>query len=406
MTDRILAIAPDGTFADTVAEALPGLEVEYAVDLVDGYEAADSGRFAVVVVGPDVDFEEAVDVAADLQGVGVVLVARRPTTRMMRSAMRASVADVLPSTFESDDLVDAVERARVRPEPTPSPPPAVADPEQAGGQVVTVFAAKGGCGKSTVATNLAAVLARRGRRVAVVDLDLQFGDAAIMFQLRPTLTIEDAVHVLDDLDEDALLDYLAIHDSGVAVLAAPLKPSGADAVLPQHIGPLLDLLRRSHDHVVVDTPAMFTDTVLAAMDETDRLIVLGGFDVPSIKNLRLGLTTIRQLGIEQDVIDVVMARANSKVGLRFKEVERTIGATIDVSIPSNRDVPLSLNHGLPIVLDKPRSPVSQAIEELADRVMGIEAKDRPEVEAEPAGLRSRIGRRAARAAPATPAETA
>ncbi len=395
----VLAVAPHQAFAQEVADALDNVEVVHARSLAVAFEAVSERPGSVTLIGPDIDFDEAVDFALDVRGLtGVVLVARGPTTPMMRRAMRADVADVLSSSWEVEELVEAVQRAWPTPATADAPP--LTKPTRAG-NVVTIFAAKGGCGKSTVATNLATVLVQRGRTACVLDLDLQFGDAAIMFQLRPTLTIQDAVQVIDELDEGLITDFVTRHESGVGVLSAPLKPSQADSVRASHIAPLLDLLRARYDHVIVDTPSMFTDVVLAAIDESDRVVVIGGFDVPSIKNLRLGLTTIHQLGVESEVIDVVMARANAKVGLRLKEVERTIGATIDIAIPSERDVTVSLNHGVPLAIEKPKSPVVAAIEQLADRILGVETPT-SDGTAESAVRRALPGRRRATAPGTSP----
>ncbi len=364
---KVLVASGDRDFAQVVADALEGRSVGLVDSVAAAVTVAEGGEVGVVLVAPDVDFDAAVDALADLPtSVGKVMVVRRPTTVMMRSAMRVGVTDVLGSGFGPEELADAIDRAW----PQAAAESEAAADEPSGGRVVTVFGPKGGCGKSTVAANLAAVAATRGQRVCLLDLDLQFGDAAIMFQLRPTYAVDDVVRVLDELDPESIVEYVTRHESGVGVLAGPSRPALADDVRAEHVEPLLALLRQAYDLVVVDTPPLFTDVVIAAIDETDRLVVLGGYDVPSIKNLRLGLTTLGQMGVSAADVDVVMSRANAKVGLRLAEVERTLGTTIDVAIPSHRDVTISLNHGVPVVLDNPKSSVSVAMGKLADLVLG------------------------------------
>jgi pilus assembly protein CpaE len=119
---------------------------------------------------------------------------------------------------------------------------------------------------------------------------------------------------------------------------------------------------------VVDGPPMFTEQMLAAIDVSDEIVLVGSMDVPSIKNLKLAISTMVQLGHPREQLRIVLNRADSKVGLRAGEVEKSLGVQIDVQIPSSRDVPLSINQGTPLAVSRPRSPVVQAIGALADAV--------------------------------------
>jgi pilus assembly protein CpaE len=212
--------------------------------------------------------------------------------------------------------------------------------------MVSVFSTKGGCGKSLVASNLAVLAAERLKQpTALVDLDLQSGDLAIMFQVMPALSIYDAALDADRLDEQALEGYFTGHRSGVSLLAAPLEPSLAEQVEPEGVKAILDLLPAMFPLTIVDGPPLFTDQMLFALDVSDDIILVGSMDVPSIKNLKLAISTITQLGHPREQLKIVLNRADSKVGLRTNEVEKSLGVEIDVQIPSSRDVPLSINQG-------------------------------------------------------------
>ena len=214
------------------------------------------------------------------------------------------------------------------------------------------------------------------RKVVLVDLDLQSGDLAIMLQLMPALSLYDASQNIDRLDPQALAGYLTPHGSGVQLLAAPLEPSVAEAVTADAVARLLEMLQSTFDVVIVDSPAFFTDQVLAAFDVSDEIILVGSMDVPSVKNLRLALTTLAQLGHGRERIRTVLNRADSNVGLRTSEVEKSLDTPIDVQIPSSRDVPLSVNQGIPLAHSKPRSPVVGAIRELLGDLVPQEASSR------------------------------
>lgn len=326
----------------------------------------------VVVIGSGVDSDAAFRFA-DLMRIsrpslGVVLVRKRVDTSMLADALRAGVREVV-SERDLTTLMPAVRRGQHI---------AKAIREQSGqvdeagselqlGRMVTVFAAKGGCGKTTIATNLAASIADKGRRnVCLVDLDLAFGDVAIALQLFPSHTIADAVPMGDSLDAPGLQALLTQHSPGLSALVAPLEPGSAEKVPVEVVATVLHLLREQFDYVVVDTPPAFTDHVLSAFDESDVLVLLATLDVPALKNLKLTLETLELLNYAKEHWRVVLNRADSKVGLSLSEVEKTLRVPIAGQIPSSRAVPASVNRGVPIVTEEPHHPVSSAIRQFAE----------------------------------------
>jgi pilus assembly protein CpaE len=257
--------------------------------------------------------------------------------------------------------------AALREQQTPAGTPARASAAPRG-KVITVFSAKGGCGKTTLATNMAAALADRGRReVCLVDLDLAFGDVAIALQLFPAHTIADAVPLSENLDFTALQALLTPHSPGLTTLVAPVEPGSAESIPASLIGHIIELLREQFDYVVVDTPPAFDDQVLTAFDLSDVVCLLATLDIPALKNLKLTLETMELLNYPRDRWRIVLNRADSKVGLAISEVEKTLRTTIAVQIPSSRDVPAAINRGVPIVLDDPKHPVSVAIRTFSER---------------------------------------
>jgi pilus assembly protein CpaE len=264
-----------------------------------------------------------------------------------------------------------MERAADRLHVAAPPPVLTAVPAPAGvarGRIVTVFSTKGGAGKSFVATNLGAILAKRNDKpVVLVDADLQFGDVAVMLGMAPSHTIIDAVDQIDRLDESLVRSLLIKHEaSGLHVLAAPVEPAFADSVSLPHMTKILDVLASFCSHVIVDTPASFNDIVLGVLEQADDIVLMAGMDIPHIKNTKIGLQTLRLLHIPAAKVKLTLNRANSKVRLDIADVERTLQMKADSLLPSDIAVPQSINKGVPIVIDSPKSGVSRNLERLAD----------------------------------------
>lgn len=326
-----------------------------------------------VVLGPTVDLDSALTLAQTLRvsrpSLGVILVRRRVDTSVLTEALRSGVFEVV----EERDLAGlnaAVRRARDLSRQLRETVGALQPVEDSGsrGRLVTVFSAKGGCGKTTLATNLAAALADRGRReVCLVDLDLAFGDVAIALQLFPAHTIADAVPLAESLDAQAVASLLTPHSPGLTTLVAPIEPGTAESIPATLVTAVLQILKQQFDFVVVDTPPAFDDHVLAAFDQSDLVALIATLDIPALKNLKLTLETLDLLNYPRDRWRLVLNRADSKVGLALNEVEKTLKAPIAAQIPSSRDVPASINRGVPIVLDDPRHAVSMAIKGFAER---------------------------------------
>ncbi len=301
----------------------------------------------------------------------VVLVAEVLTTDLLQRAMRAGIRDVVALSEDAAPLRQSVERASDHQGGVVPQGPPVGDRDERGigrGRIITVFSAKGGAGKSFVATNLAAVLAgRNDKPVVLIDADLQFGDVAVMLGIEPHHTILEAVDAIDRLDMALLLSLLVEHEpSGLYVLPAPLEPAFADAVGLPHIRRILDVLTTFCSHVVIDTPTSFDDIVLGVLEQADDIVLLAGMDIPHIKNTKIALQTLRLLHVPSAKIKLTLNRADSKVKLDIADVERTLQIKADCLLPSDIAVPQSINEGVPIVIDAPGTGVARNLERLAD----------------------------------------
>jgi pilus assembly protein CpaE len=351
-----------------------------ALETLDGVEDRFTSTF-LLVLGPSCSVVPGVTGAEGMlarrSDIGAILIAEDLSTEVFQRAMRSGVRDVLGSPVDTGQLNEAIRRVgqSLVSAPVGGPPLGAfgaitpEDDSSAAGKVITVFSTKGGAGKSVLATNLGVILAQRAEgTVALVDADLQFGDVAVMLKLAPQHTIVDAVGSFDRLDVGFLESLLAIHQpSGLKVLPAPLEPAFADQIGAEQMNAIIRLLRTFCDYVVVDTPAYFNDVVLGLIEESDDVLLVAGMDIPNIKNVKIGLQTLRLLNTPMSKIHLILNRANSKVKLEVSEVERTLQVKADALIPSDIVVPQSVNKGTPVVIDAPRSSIAKSLEQLADR---------------------------------------
>jgi pilus assembly protein CpaE len=293
----------------------------------------------------------------------IIVVASSTANELLEDALTADIADVLVLPQLLDNVVFAIRKAAHAKRQTP-----VVSRVQAG-RVITVFSPKGGTGKTVTASNLAAALAKQGRKTLLLDLDLQFGDAAIVMGIEPEKTIYDLVVAPGELDIEKLAGYTTKHPCGLDILPAPLRPEDAELVTESKITRLLEVARECYDAIIVDTSPFFHGPMLATLDRTDELLVLCGLDVPTLKNVRLAMQTLELLSFPSSRIRYVLNRANTKVGLSKREVEGALKVSVQVEVPSDRMVPISVNRGAPAVISEPGSDFAKAMNSLAKTVM-------------------------------------
>jgi len=287
------------------------------------------------------------------------------------------------------DVLDAV----LPPPPSRPPPPDPDGPHQSGdgftppskrvgdGTVIAVTAGKGGSGKTVVATNLAIALGLRGdpERVAIVDADLQFGDVALLLHIDPVRTIDDLVGRTDAMSDERLERALLRHESGLRVLPAPVLPIDSGEISPKQIIEVIHRLRSMYDVVVVDTGPVFDDGLVSLLDFADEVITVVDMDLPSVKNGRVALDRLRQIGFDVDEIRLVVNRVNSKARFDLVELERSLGLRVSGSIPMDRLVARSVNEGIPALASSPRSKVARAFRALAETLDTEDGRERLEV---------------------------
>lgn len=355
----VAVIDPTGEIATTV-EALLHRGHDQTVRCVDDLAAGLDflERDGVLVAGPTLASRRGVAalqrVHRDAPAIRTVLAFdRRPGASM--AEVVAIGADALVAPADAPALRAALERA-IRASRELVPLAAIAEAPRPTGTVVTVTSATGGCGKTFAATSLASSLAAwTDTRVALVDLDLQFGEVAPVLGMRVRRGWSDLVGVAASDVGAYVDDALVAHSSGAAILAAPPDPALADQIDGASVGAVIDHLRATFDVVVVDTSTGLSEATLAAVDRTDELVVMSLLDVASIRNLRTLDRTLDRLGVAESLRRLVLNKDRSGIGLTADQVERALERTFVARIPFSDDVPRSMNGGRTAVLDHPEA---------------------------------------------------
>lgn len=375
---RFVLISPNTDFDARLRRAVGGgltggVRTFAAVDPANPGELfakLDQERPEVLIIGPDVPAEDALRLATvfdvQLPELSVILVGETDPDVVLL-AMRAGIRDILSPASDPAQIRVLLERA-CQSYASRNRTAAIQNPDALRGLVIGVFSPKGGVGKTTIATNIAIGLGKVApMSVVVVDLDLQFGDIASGLYLNPEHTVTDAVSASASQDSLVLKAFLTVHPSSIYALCAPRTPVEADSITPQQVSRLIAQLAEQFQYVVIDTAPGLPEVGLAALEQCTDVVWVSAMDVPSIRGLRSGLDILRRLDLLPETRHVVLNMADAKSGLSVQDVEATIGAPVDVSIPRSKAVAYSTNRGIPVLQDARRDPAVKGLRQLVAR---------------------------------------
>ena len=373
--NNLLVVDEDASFIDEAKQLFEG-RLPTARSISEALTAIEGGALRMVLLGPSFANESAIDSVRVLRNEDpsllLIAVAEQVTSALLRSAMRAGVSEVIEAPLTEEKVEDAITQFAndVLKRRTAAPPP-VLDQAREEGQLIVVMSAKGGSGKTVVATNLAMLLTRfEGKSVAMVDADLQFGDVCLVLQLEPRFTLVNAAHEMHHLDAQLLESLLTEHPSGLKVMAAPLEPAFADDISTESLMTVVGLLKQSYDYVVVDTASMLDELLLSLLERADVILQVVDMDLPSVKNAKLALETLRLLKFPTSKVKLILNRSNAKARLDDKEIEGALKMSIAAAIPSDGAVAASMNEGRPVVESAPKSRVAKGFESVAELIVG------------------------------------
>jgi pilus assembly protein CpaE len=367
----LLVVSDDSLAESTIRAALPSTTSIRFVPLRD---ALDSAAELVADVAPNVVLVScSSNVEWGLRVIGdmAALKPSRPIIALydgnpngfMEPAFRAGADDLIVLPQPPDQLAFEIQKIVARRRGPGS--------EGLRGELITVLGPKGGTGKTVTATNLAVALADSGARPLVIDLDLQFGDVGLALGLKPEQTIFDLVTAGGSLDAEKIAGFAIRHFSGAFALLAPTRPDQAAVVTTGFLRDLFTVARRSYDFVIVDTAPAFSPEVIVAIDASSQLCLVGMLDALSLKDTKIGLETLKQMGYSTDDVTLVLNRADSSVGISLSDVYSLLKKDPDVLIPSDRAIPRALTVGETIYEADPKSGAGRAFESLAQHYLKI-----------------------------------
>ncbi len=334
---------------------------------------------AVVAIGPDIGNEIALELARELDEtcpeISVVIVTR-PSPEIWEEALRAGVRDVVAADASDEELRAALERAFQTADRRRRNLVGAGGDGGASGRVITVVAPKGGSGKTAIATNLGVGLSRIApAQVALVDLDLQFGDVTPTLELKPEHTIADVLRAPGPVDITALKVFLTKRTPGFFVLPAPNTPAEGEQIGEAIVHRSIALLADEFSYVVVDTAAGLTEHTLAALELSTDVVLVCDLSVAAVRGMKKVVDALDQLEMTFQR-HFVLNRADSRVGMELAEVATVVGYPVDIKLPSSRAVPTSMNQGTPLVELNPRAAFSRRISDLVYRLVPEEARPR------------------------------
>jgi pilus assembly protein CpaE len=348
--------------ADSIGETFKQLEEKSADVILIGAKVSGDG------------YKVSEKVNLEYPGVSVIMIDESFKDDTIHKAIFAGAKDVLVYPFTPLKLVDTIYRYHEvlkQKSVTHRENPLKVKKQAYLGNVITVFSTKGGVGKTFIAINLAVALQKEtGKRVVLVDLDLDFGNASLALNLEPKFTLSDVVDDIKNIDQDSIEGYLMPHASGIMVLPANAKPQITEFINAQHIDIILKTLQKSFDYVIVDMPARFYEPVNPAFVAADKLLMVTTPEISTIRNVKSALITLNELNYPKSKVRIILNRADSKGFIKTKDVETTLNQNIYGSINFDyKTAVASLNEGISVVEKNTRKGMGKEFKELAKKII-------------------------------------
>ncbi len=291
---------------------------------------------------------------------------------LIRDAMRAGARDFIERPLKRSELRDAVNAVLALEGQRQLGRTRETSPATAKGTILTVAGAKGGIGKTTIATNLAVALrAATGQEVALVDADAQFGDVAVMLDMNVERSIADIAREQTQINRETIAPYIARHVSGVDLIMAGSEPDDWRALRPEHLSDVVNALAETHEYVVIDTPGTMNESVAASLSVAQRVLLVTSLDVSSIKDTKTALRILRESwGFSADRIQLVVNDNNRAGAVAIDDVLRATGMSDAHLLRHDAQVGLSVQRGVPMVIGNPDTAFARSIATLAATISG------------------------------------
>ncbi|MBS8266581.1 hypothetical protein DYI25_19340 [Mesobacillus boroniphilus] len=236
-------------------------------------------------------------------------------------------------------------------------------------RVITVCNPKGGIGRTMLTVNLAASFAKRGKRVAIIDANLQFGEVTMFLNIKTKRTIYEWVKEAYGREELTIDQYMATHESGVSVLAAPLRPEFFEGITETHVRAAIEEVKQYYDVVLIDTPAFISDIHLSCLDLSDEILLVTINDLSVMRISKLYLETLETIR-QREKVKVILNKQGKNKSLDLKKIEEILTSEIYSVIPEQDSVSnSSISTGQPFIISNPRSHIGKAVWQLTEKML-------------------------------------
>lgn len=318
---------------------------------------------------PDV-FHLAEKVFKEVPDTGIIFVGTIESAEIIEKSIAVGVSDFIEPPYHKDKFFSAISslyelKAALKLELKQNE-----GDQKRRTKVIAIFSSKGGVGKSVIASNFAVALKKKtGRRVLLMDLDLQFGDIADMLNIDPKVGIIELINDSDIIDSSELLKYTIPHNSGISILAAPKLPEQADLISERHIKELMNLFLKEFDYIVIDLPPLFNSQSIAAIELSTELFLVCTPEVPTLKNVKGSLDILYKIDFPKEKIHLVVNKyVSGEIGL--EDIKKFLHLDNAFAVEDNpRGIKTTINLGVPMVIKSPTSTISKQIFILVDEVI-------------------------------------
>lgn len=395
---RVIVIDQDQVARSEVQKmlALSGFavlgEAGYGIEAVSLAKETEPDVVIISVEEPVVRALQTVEAVADLLPQSpIVTYSSIKDPASIRKAMLAGVSDYLITPVREEELINSVHNVLAQEERRRARICGEADEPVACGTVLTVFGAKGGIGKTTIATNLATALVQKtGQSVVIVDLDTRFGDVAILMDMPVERSIADLALPEEEINRDLLQDCIYTHNMGVTILPAPVRPTDWRSVHAGHIERVVTLLAQTYDYVILDTPGTFNDIVARALELATLVLLVATVDMASLKDTLLAIDMLRSWNYPQEKVKLVINATNEASNVQPQEVKRMLGREVFWSIPYDRNISTATQLGMPVVVTRPNSKAAESLIEMAYALSGVRQQQQQQQQKQ--GTKGLLGR--------------
>ncbi len=338
MTEKVIEVVGEADTGPAAVELagrlMPDIVLIYSeMQQMDGYEACEK-------------------IAETCRNTSVIIMAREIGAEQVRKAMVSGAKDYITLPLDINRLISTIRltyKKSVKFEIPKASDESQDKKDRREGRIIGIFSTKGGVGKTTIALNLAVDMAKKTRkRIALVDLDLQFGDVALMANLEPEMTIADIMEETASIDTSTINGLMTEYTTNLMVLASPPSPEYAEYIGGESIREILAFLRQTYDYIIIDMASSFSDATLAALDFADEIFMVSAMDIVSVKNVKIGIEIMKSLEYPDEKIKILVNMANPKLGIGYADLERIFERKIDYKIPeAKKSLVRAVNKGVP-----------------------------------------------------------